>query len=261
MILRSAFFALAALAGAAPALAQDPHAGHAGHTAPSAPQPAPPTSALADELHDPVVMALERARLRQEHGGGHVMLGRFEQLELRPGAGLDGYAWEGRILYGGDIDRLAVKSEGEGDLAGDLQEGEAQLLWSHAIAPYFDVQAGVRQDLEAGSGDTYVTLGVSGLAPYWFETDAALFLSDRGDVAARFEGAYDLRITQRLVLEPRGELNLGPRRTGGTTLEAGLRLRYEISRAFAPYIGVEHAHDLRNGVGDTYGAVGLRLAF
>ncbi len=122
-----------------------------------------------------------------------------------------------------------------------------QALWSKAIGPYWDLQAGVRQDL-AGPATTHAVIGVQGLAPYMFEVDAALFLSHRGDLTAKIEGELDQRITQRLILQPRAELSLSAQDipelgigAGLDKAELGLRLRYEIVREFAPYIGIEQS--------------------
>ena len=126
-------------------------------------------------------------------------------------------------------------------------EGEVQVLYSRAISPFWDVQAGVRQDFrDDGEDPTHLVLGVQGLAPYWWEVDAAAFLSTEGDLTARVEAEYDQRITQRLILQPRAEFNISAQDmpaigvgSGLTDFELGARLRYEIRREFAPYVGVE----------------------
>jgi copper resistance protein B len=127
-------------------------------------------------------------------------------------------------------------------------------LWSRAIDPWFDLQLGLRHDFGRGPDRSHVAFGVQGLAPYWFEIDAAAFVSENGDVSARFEAEYDLRITQKLILQPAAEvefsvadvpeLGIG---SGFSSAEAGLRLRYEIEPQFAPYFGVEY----ERGFGDT----------
>jgi copper resistance protein B len=166
--------------------------------------------------------------------------------EYRPGKHGDGYAWDGEAWIGGDIDRLVIKSEGEG--AGKLEHGEVQALWGHALDPYWSLQAGIRQDIRPRPGRTYATLGVEGLAPYWFEVEASLFLSNKGDISARIEAYHDLRVTQKLILQPRIEANFAASDdeatgtgSGLSDAEFGLRARYEVSRRFAPYIGVVHA--------------------
>jgi len=156
--------------------------------------------------------------------------------------------------YGGDINKLWIKAEAEYSFEDeDLEDAEIQALWSRAIAPYFDVQAGLRYDLEP-KGRTHAVLGVQGLAPYWFEVDAAAFVSTEGDVTARVEAEYELLLTQRLILQPRLEASLSAQDipdlqlgSGLTSVDAGLRLRYEIVREFAPYIGVEW----QSAIGDT----------
>ena len=169
-----------------------------------------------------------------------------ERLEARLGEEHDGWLWDAQGWYGGDIDKLWLKSEGEGELSGPVEDAEVQALWSHAITPFFDLQTGARLDIEPETR-SHLVLGVQGLAPYMWHVDGALFLSDRGDLTARFEGEYDQKITQRLILQPRAELEFSaqdiPERATGSGLtkaELGLRLRYEITREFAPYIGVEY---------------------
>lgn len=126
-----------------------------------------------------------------------------------------------------------------------VDDVEIQALYSRAIAPFFDLQAGVRQDL-TGPNTTYAVVGIQGLVPFMFEVDGALFLSYRGDIAARLEAELDQRITQRLIVQPRAELNLSLQDVpqlgigaGIDSFEIGVRLRYEIIREIAPYIGIE----------------------
>ncbi|HEY0647169.1 copper resistance protein B [Phenylobacterium sp.] len=246
---------------AMPAAPADPHAGHAMPASPGAapamtgaqltvgdaPAPQPPTDHLADAVYGRTSMDRARDVLRLEHGGARLSKTMIDVLEVRPDKGPDGYAWEGEFRYGGDVNRLVVKSEGEGAFGEHLEEAEIQALYSRAIGPNFDLQAGVRQDFQPRPRRTYATVGVEGLAPYWFEVEGALFLSNKGDVSARFEGSYDLRFTQRLILEPRVEVNLEAQDVpelgvgaGLSDAEVGLRLRYEIRREFAPYVGVHY---------------------
>jgi copper resistance protein B len=113
------------------------------------------------------------------------------------------------------------------------------------ISPFFDLQLGVRQDLTPDAVRSHAVVGLQGLAPYWFEVDAALFLAHTGDLTARVEAEYELLLTQRLVLQPRTEVraafqdveDLGVG-AGLSSAELGLRLRYEITRRVAPYVGV-----------------------
>lgn len=176
-----------------------------------------------------------------------------DRLEGRwPDDGDAALLWDAQGWYGGDINKLWWKSEGDAE-DGDVGDAEVQLLLSRAITPFFDLQAGVRQDFEPDSR-TYGVLGVQGLAPYWFELDAAAFLSEEGDATARLEAEYDLLLTQRLVLQPRAEAEfafqdvedrgLG---SGVTGVDLGLRLRCHLRREIAPYLGVEWSKAL----GDT----------
>jgi copper resistance protein B len=210
---------------------------------PRSPPPPPALDHAADHYYDPAAMAAAREALRKEHGGATVsmVMANLAEYQSAPGGG---YRWDGEAWIGGDINRLVVKSEGEGSGRDGLGTAEAQGLFSRAIDPYFDLQAGVRQDFAPG-GRTYATVGFQGLAPYWFDVSGAVFVSTHGEVLARVEGAYDLRLTQRLILQPRAELNFAAQNTEATRIgsglsnaELGLRLRYEIKREFAPYIGV-----------------------
>jgi len=160
------------------------------------------------------------------------------------------YEIEARIGF--DYDRAVVKAEGEVD-DGRVHEARTELLWSHAVHPYWDVQAGVRHDSGEGPGRSWAAFGVQGLSPYWFEVDATAYVGEQGRTALRVSAEYELLLTQRLILQPRVELNAYGKRdearglgSGLTDARAGLRLRYEIRREFAPYIGVERAWKLGN---------------
>lgn len=250
----------------APPAAPDPHAGHTMPAAPqaadplaghamtgadlpvgAAPAPSPPADKAADRVYGAAKMERARDILRLEHGGARLSKTMVDLFEVRPDSGPNAYAWEGEFRYGGDINRFVLKSEGEGEFEHGLEEAEVQALYSRAVGPYFDLQAGVRQDFQPRPRRTYATVGFEGLAPYWFEVEGALFLSNKGDLSARLEGAYDLRLTQRLILEPRAEVNLAAQDvpelgvgSGMSDAEVGLRLRYEIRREFAPYVGVNY---------------------
>lgn len=191
-------------------------------------------------------MAEARAQNHAMHGGMKTGMLMIERLEARVAKGHDAYLWDLQGWYGGDINRLVVKSEGEGIFGGALEDAEVQALWSHAIGPYFDLQTGLRLDIEPELR-SHLVVGVQGLAPYMWHVDGAVFVSDRGDFTARIEGEHDWKLTQRLILQPRAEFALAaqdiPERgvgAGLTKIEAGLRLRYEFAREFAPYVGVEY---------------------
>lgn len=213
----------------------------------NAPAPAAPTDHYADRIYSPEAMAGSRGVLRREHGGTSHSMVLFNLAEYQFRNGRDGYRWDGEGWYGGDINRLVIKSEGEGAVHGGLESAEVQALYSHAIGPYFNLQAGVRQDFKPTPRRTYATVGIEGLAPGFFEVEGAAFLSNKGDILGRLEGYYDQRITQRLILQPRVELNLSAQNvpeirlgSGLTNAEFGLRLRYEIKREFAPYVGLSY---------------------
>nr|WP_301332675.1 copper resistance protein B [Parerythrobacter lacustris] len=218
----------------------------------------------ADAIWGADAMARARQANHDSHGKMKTGVVMIERLEARvPLEGGDtGFLWDAQGWYGGDIDKLFFKSEGEGEFGGLVEEAEAQLLWSHAIAPFWDLQAGARIDLEPETR-SHLALGVQGLAPYMFHVDAAAFLSDRGDLTARLEAEYGQKITQRLILQPRVEVELAAQDipelgigAGLTKIEPGLRLRYEFVREFAPYLGVEYeaklgeTADLARAVGD-----------
>lgn len=243
-------------AAAPPPPAPDPHAGHAMPTAPEtapqtgadlpvgeAPAPQPPTVPLADAIWGKAAMDRARSVLRIEHGGARASQLMLDIAEFDLGS--RAYEWEGEAWFGTDEHRLVLKSEGEGARGRSVESAEAQVLYSRPVGLYTDFQAGVRQDLEKGPRRTYAAVGLESLFPYWFEAEGTVFLSHKGELSARFEGSYDFRLAQRLVLQPRGELNLSaedvPSRgigAGLSDVELALRLRYEVRREFAPYVGV-----------------------
>ncbi|WP_375203339.1 copper resistance protein B [Hyphococcus sp.] len=208
-----------------------------------------------DAYNDPQEMAEARKAVLKEHGAGTTYYVLADRFEVQTGEGDPTLMLEGAAWWGGDRNKLWLKTETEYSFEeNEFEEAEVQALWSRAVSRYFDFQAGVRHDFSPDPSRTYAVLGVQGLAPYWFEVDAALFVSDKGDVSARLEAEYELMLTQRLILQPSAEadisfqtvdaLNIGE---GLSTIELGARLRYEIKREFAPYIGVHWTRDL----GDT----------
>ena len=232
---------------------QDDRADSQGATSPSgtdaAPGSAPPPPVSHDRAADRYFGAEAMAAAEAAMMAGHGAAARYSKVafdlaEYQFQDGKDGYRWEAEAWFG-DLDRLVIKSKGEGVFGEGLDHGEAQVLYAKALDPWWNLQAGVRQDLAPGPVRTHATLGVEGRAPYQFEVQAALFLSHRAELTARVEGSYDQRITQRLILQPRAELDLSAQDiadyhlgSGLTSAELGLRLRYEIRREFAPYLGV-----------------------
>lgn len=187
---------------------------------------------------------LPRPRLADEHNFGSLLIDRLEVVQN------DDNTWSGYDLqgwYGRDYNRLVVKAEGEVD-NGALEESSTELLWGHAIASFWDAQLGLRYDNGEGPNRSWFAFGVQGLAPYWFEVDATAYIGDNGRTALGIEAEYELLLTQKVVLQPRleatiygkddAERGLG---SGLSDMTAGLRLRYEIRREFAAYVGIEWA--------------------
>ena len=186
------------------------------------------TAALAAMEDDPVL--------------AKVMIG---QLEMRAASGDNPLVWDDvQAWVGKDLNKLWLKTEGE-YVNNRVEELEIQLLYSRALTTYWDLQAGWRGDIRPEPTRDWLALGFKGLAPYFFDIDAAVFIGESGRTAARLEGEYQLLFTQRLILTPDLEINwygkddvevgIG---SGLSDMEIGLRLRYEIRREFAPYIGV-----------------------
>lgn len=195
----------------------------------------------------------------------------LNQFEGRFGA-QTAFRWSGAAWAGTDTNRVSLRSEGEVDGRGVVQDGQQELLYDRPITPFFDLQAGLRSDIDSSSGRTWAALGIEGLAPDFFETSATAYVSDGGHFAAKLEGLTDWLITQRLILRPQIEMNFytkdDPGRgigSGLADLDTGLRLRYEVSRKFAPYVGLTYegqygrTADFARTAGDHTGA--LRFVF
>jgi len=206
---------------------------------------APPWS-MADKYWGAEEMAKSRESVQAANGDQKNIMIMGERLEWQDTGGDGSLLWDAQGWYGGDVNKLWIKTEGEISLEEDeIEDAEIQALYSRAISSFWDLQAGIRYDLEP-KGRTHAVLGVQGLAPYWFEIDAAAFVSTDGDVSASVEAEYELLLTQRLILQPRIEVELSAQDipelgigSGLVAIEPGVRLRYEIKREFAPYIGVE----------------------
>ena len=233
-------------------ISAQPATSHTGHgaaasdtAAPQGVAPPAPSDHAAEAFYDPAAMARARAAMTKENGGMSFSQLMIDRLEYRAQKGSNGYHWEGEGWIGGDINRLAVTSEGDGAAGGGLESAEVQGLYSRALDPWWNLVAGVRRDFRPRPRRTYATIGIEGLAPYWFELEAQAFLSEKGDAHLRLEGDYDQRITQRLILQPAAEINIAAQNvpelgigSGLSDVELGLRLRYEFAREFAPYVGV-----------------------
>ena len=171
---------------------------------------------------------------------------RADRLEYQTGEGNENVLWDAQAWVGADTNKLWFKSEGTWLLDEDkFEEAESELLYSRNIAAFWDLQIGIRHDFKPDPDRTFGALGFQGLAPYWFEVEATAYLSDDGDFSAGFETEYDLLLSQRLILQPRFETRVAVQEVekygvgqGINDIELGVRLRYEIRREFAPYIGV-----------------------
>lgn len=182
----------------------------------------------------------------------------FDQFEGRTNGPDNEFRWDGEGWIGTDMNRLWIKSEGFVN-GNTVDDGDQEALYARPIPRmrYFDAQVGIRSDLDSGPRREWAALGIEGLAPYFFEFAPTLYIRDDGNVAGRIEGSYDLLFTQRLILQPQAELNFyskdDPARgigSGFSDLDAGVRLRCEIWRKFAPYIGF--AYDGKYGSTATY---------
>ncbi len=156
----------------------------------------------------------------------------------------ESFNWDAQAWIGGDLNKLLLKTVGEWVPDDGVEEAEAQVLYSRQVSNFFDVVAGARYDFEP-DGEAFGVIGLQGLAPYLFELDTALFISEDADVTGRFEAEYEILVTQKVVLQPSLKTNLAFEEVGGSGLgfafddvELGLRLRYEIIREIAPYVGV-----------------------
>ncbi|MFT8463780.1 copper resistance protein B [Acetobacter persici] len=173
--------------------------------------------------------------------------GIMNALEGRYAPGGTDFRWDGEAWFGSDYNKVWLKTEGTLE-RGRLHDGQHELLYSRAISPYFNLQGGVRTDLDDGPTRTWGAFGVQGLALYEFEVQATAYVSDRGRFGARVEGSYDFLLTNRLILQPQAEFNLYTKSDTGrqvgaglSDVDAGLRLRYELWRKFAPYVAVTYS--------------------
>jgi copper resistance protein B len=198
-----------------------------------------------------------------------------DQIEWRSGTGLA--SWDTRGWIGHDRNRLWFRTEGDwGD--DRLMASQSHLFYGRAIARWWDLVAGVRQDVRPGPGQTWAAVGVQGLAPYWFEVEATAYVGAQGRTHVRLETEYELLLTNRVVLQPHVEIEIygktDPERgfgTGLTTSDIGLRIRYEVRRELAPYVGVvwsrkhfgtaDRAREVGEAVSSTRLAAGVRFWF
>jgi copper resistance protein B len=253
---RTLTFAAALIAFATVAAAQTP---------PTENEPAPPPGINAggavQPVHDQEILA-------------HAI---FSQLEGRANGSNTEFRWEGQGWVGTDYDKLWIKSEGTLS-KGAVDDGQQQFLYSRAVTTYFDLQGGLRSDIDSRPTRNWAAFGIQGLAPYFFDLELTGYVSGEGHLAGKLEASYDLLLTPRLILQPQVELNVyskgDPARlvgAGFSDIDTGLRLRYEIDRKFAPYIGVVYegkfgqtanfARRAGESTGDVRFAFGVRVWF
>lgn len=201
-----------------------------------------PADARSGDYSDGTGHAVMRGMDMQDNAPQGMLL--VDQLDAFDGSHASGQSWDIESWYGNDNDKLWLRSEGEHS-DGRLGDADIELLWNHAVASFWGSQFGVRQDLGQGPKRDWIAFGVQGLTPYWFELEATGYVGDAGRTAARFRAEYELRFTQKLILQPEFEVNLYGRSDrarqvsrGVSDADLGLRLRYEIHRQFAPYVGV-----------------------
>jgi copper resistance protein B len=175
-----------------------------------------------------------------------------DKAEVADPNGDSTFVWEADAWLGKDLNKLWFKTEGESKPKG-TEEGKVELLYSRAIAPFWDLQAGWRHDFAPSPKRDWFALGFKGLAPYMFEVDATAYVGESGRFAFNFQAEYEYLFTQRLILTPEVEMNLYGKNdeergigSGLSDLSFGLRLRYELAREFAPYIGVNWWHKYGN---------------
>jgi copper resistance protein B len=204
----------------------------------------------------------------QEHGmhdnAVHSLV-QFNRLEVFEGRGFE---WQGQAWVGTDTDKLWLRSEGE-RVDERTHASDLEVMYGRPVSPWWELLVGVRHDFKPGASQDWAAIGIVGTAPYKIHVEATAYIGPSGRTAARIEAEYDVLLTNRLILQPLVELNAwgedDPARgidAGSPTLEAGLRLRYEVNRQFAPYVGIVHDHAFGGDAGsDTRVVAGVRVWF
>ncbi|QNN46811.1 copper resistance protein B [Thermomonas brevis] len=267
------------------AAAQDHSHHHAPEAPPTAAQEADPhaahraQAATASAYRPPALTDADRAaafpflHVAHDHGDPLMWMVQADRFERTQD---DALAWEGKAWIGHDRGRLWLRSEGE--RAHGKTESSLEALWGKPLDAWWDVLAGVRHDDGDGPARDWLAVGVQGLAPYKFEVQATAYLGSGGRSMLQAEVEYELLLTNRLILQPRIEAVLNGRDddargigAGLSETSAGLRLRYEVRREFAPYVGyewsnrhgrtAEHARNAGEAARDRGWVAGLRFWF
>lgn len=245
-----------------------------GHAPPDASQPKTPIPPITEADRTAANRPLHHA---MSHGSSLHQFYRFDRLEAWDAEHGTGLHWEAEAWIGTDTDRLWLRSEGERE-NGSTHAADLELLYGRSISPWWDVVAGVRHDVKPGDSRSFAAVGVMGLAPQKFEVEATLYAGEGGQTALVLEAERELLLTNRWILQPSIEVELHGRTevergigSGLGGIEAGLRLRYEITRRFAPYVGIVHERsfgrtaDLQREEGEgseeTRVVVGVRVWF
>ena len=202
----------------------------------------PPPNARSPDYSDGIGYGPMKGMEMTDNAARGMLL--IDQLEYTNGNDAHGLSWEAEGWYGNDSNKLWLRTEGDRS-RGKLEDADVEAFWNRNIATFWSTQAGVRHDFGEGPSRTWAAFGVQGLAPYWFELEATGYVGASGRTAARLRVEYELLLTQRLILQPEAEINLYGKDDPATRIgngisdvQVGLRLRYEIHRQFAPYIGV-----------------------
>lgn len=230
--------------------------------------------AIATTMILPMALSITAPALADmSHADMPVYLFSLDRLERRDGSG-DPLHWKLHGWAGNELRKLQVKSEGARRNGGD-EEIEVELMYSRAISPYWDAGIGWRGDIEPDPRRNWLALGVHGVAPWFIDIDATLYIGSAGRSALRVEASHEILFTQRLILEPALEFDAYGRNdpatghgAGLSTVSAGLRLRYEITRKLAPYAGIHwqkrygntasHARESGTATEDAQALIGLR---
>jgi len=227
-------------------------------------EPVTPIPALTDADREAAFPKLSGDMEHASSVNSFVLIDRLELWDAKPGTGL---GWEAEAWVGSDINRLWLHSDGE-RVDGVTDEAALEVLYGRSVAAWWDVVAGLRHDFKPGASRNWAAFGIKGLMPGLFEVSAMMYAAEAGHVAASVEVEYDLLITNRLILQPLVGLNYSgksdPERgiaSGLQDIEVAVRLRYEFSRQFAPYIGMTYTRAESEDTSDTTWVAGIRVWF